>query len=398
MAFLRNRTVNLINLHYGIQALAMGMGGVFYVIFLLRAGLSVSLVLCTMTLVLLGRFCMRPLVLIVAKRWGLKPALVFGTMALAAQYPMLSQVQGLGATLVALILLSSLGDTFYWSTYHAYFASLGDNEHRGHQISAREALAAVVGIVAPLLGAWAIVTLGPGIAFASVGVVQALAALPLLGTPNVKVVPTAPGVFRAALPGIYLFMADGWFAAIFAFVWQMALFRALGESYQAYGGAMALAALVGAVSGLFLGRHIDAGHGKRAATFAYATAALILALRATSLGTPWLAIGANALGSLAICLQVPAMMTAVYNLAKASPCALRFHIATEGGWDTGCAACCLTAAALAAYGAPLSVLIALGFPGLAASTVLLRRYYSANPVQIEPTISVPLAPPGINPF
>jgi hypothetical protein len=396
MAFLRNRTVNLINLHYGIQALAMGMGGVFYVVFLLRAGLSVSLVLCTMALILLGRFCMRPLVLVVAKRWGLKPALVFGTTALAAQYPILSQVHGLGITLVELILLSSLGDTFYWSTYHAYFASLGDSEHRGHQISAREALAAVVGIVAPLMGAWAIVTVGPGIAFASVGLIQALAALPLLGTPNVKVVPMAPGAFRAALPGIYLFMADGWFAAIFAFVWQMALFLSLGESYQAYGGAMALSALVGAVSGLFLGRHIDAGHGKRAATFAYVTTALILAMRGASLGTPWLAIGANALGSLAICLQVPAMMTAVYNLAKASPCALRFHIATEGGWDAGCAACCLTAAALAAHGAHLSLLIALGFPGLAASTILLRRYYSANNTPIEPAISVPLAPPGIN--
>jgi hypothetical protein len=349
-----------------------------------------------MALILLGRFCMRPMVLVVAKRWGLKPALVFGTMALAAQYPMLSLVHGLGISLIELILLSSLGDTFYWSTYHAYFASLGDSEHRGHQISAREALAAVVGIVAPLMGAWAIVTLGPGIAFASVGIIQALAALPLLGTPNVKVVPTAPGVFRAALPGIFLFMADGWFAAIFVFVWQMALFLSLGESYQAYGGAMALSAFVGAASGLFLGRHIDAGHGKRAATFAYGTTALILALRGASLGMPWLAVGANALGSLAICLQVPAMMTAVYNLAKASPCALRFHIATEGGWDAGCAACCLTAAALAARGAHLSLLIALGFPGLLASTILLRRYYSANSVPIEPVHSIPLAPPGIN--
>jgi hypothetical protein len=44
-------------------------------------------------------------------------------------------------------------------------------------------------------------------------------------------------------------MADGWIAAGFFFVWQMALFLALGESFTAYGGAMALAALVGAVSG-----------------------------------------------------------------------------------------------------------------------------------------------------
>ena len=341
MAFLRNRTINLINLHYGIQALAMGMGGVFYLVFLLRAGLSAPFVLCTMALILIGRFVMRPVVLVFAKRWGLKPALVVGTTILAAQYPMLARVHGVGAALVELILISSLGDTFYWSTFHAYFASLGDSEHRGHQTSAREALAASVGIVAPLLGAWAIVTVGPGIAFSCVGLVQLLAALPLLGTPNVPVLPAAPGAFRAALPGIFLFAADGFFQAVFFFVWQVALFISLGESFQAYGGAMALAALVGAASGLLLGRHIDAGHGKRAVLIAYGIGALTLGLRGLSLGTPWFAIIANAMGSLAQCLQVPAMMTAVYNLAKASPCTLRFHIATEGGWDAGCAAGCL---------------------------------------------------------
>jgi hypothetical protein len=396
MAFLRNRTVNLINLHYGIQALAMGMGGVFYLVFLLRAGLSASLVLCTMTSILIGRFAMRPVVLVFAKRWGLKPALIVGTTVLAAQYPMLAEVHGVGASLVALILVSSLGDTFYWSTFHAFFASLGDSEHRGHQISAREALAASVGIVAPLMGAWAIVKLGPGIAFACVGGIQALAAIPLLGTPNVAVLRAAPGAFRAALPGIYMFAADGWFASAFFFVWQIALFMSLGESFQAYGGAMALAALVGAASGLLLGRHIDAGYGKRAVLIAYGVGAITLALRAGSLGTPWLAIIANALGSLAQCLQVPAMMTAVYNLAKASPCALRFHIATEGGWDAGCATGCLIAAALAASGVPLAILLTLGFPALATSVVLLRRYYAVNGIRIEP-VPVPLVPPGTNP-
>ena len=74
---------------------------------------------------------------------------------------------------------SAVGDVFYWPSYHAYFAALGDDEHRGHQIGAREALSAVVGIVAPLLGAWAIVAAGPLLAFTAVGLVQALAVVPL---------------------------------------------------------------------------------------------------------------------------------------------------------------------------------------------------------------------------
>src|SRR5208282_4413977 len=149
------------------------------------------------------------------------------------------------------------------------------------------------------------------------------------------------------------------------FVWQIALFLSLGESFSAYGGAMALAALVGAVSGMLIGRHIDAGHGERAVLIAYAVVAATLLLRVTSVGTPWLAVGANALGALATCVQLPVMMTAVYNLAKASPCALRFHIAADGGWDVGAASGCVIAAVLATLGVPLSAIMVLGFLGSA---------------------------------
>ena len=41
MAFFRNRTVNRLNLHYGVQAFAENAGGVFAFVYLLRAGVSV---------------------------------------------------------------------------------------------------------------------------------------------------------------------------------------------------------------------------------------------------------------------------------------------------------------------------------------------------------------------
>src|SRR6185312_13353179 len=125
---------------------------------------------------------------------------------------------------------ASLGDTFYWTTYHAYFATVGDSEHRGHQISAREALAALVGVAAPIIGGWALTTLGPVVAFNTTAGVQMLAALPLLAAPNVAVVASAPGAFKAAWRGVLLFAADGWIAASYFFVWQIALFYWLGES------------------------------------------------------------------------------------------------------------------------------------------------------------------------
>jgi DHA1 family inner membrane transport protein len=271
--------------------------------------------------------------------------------------------------------VASVGDTIYWTAYHAYFASLGDAEHRGHQVGAREALASLAAIVGPLVGGWALATLGPRVAFGAVTIVQMLSALPFLGTRNVTVALTVPGAYRAALRGVALFAADGWIAAGHVFVWPIALFLSLGESFVAFGGALAFAALVGAASGLLLGRHIDAGHGGRAVWLACGSFAALTILRALSTENAALAIAANACGAVVACLYIPTLMTAVYNQAKRAPCTLRFHIATEGGWDLGGAAGCLVAALMAAAGLPLAMGIMLSFGGIAMSFVLLRSYY-----------------------
>jgi hypothetical protein len=76
-------------------------------------------------------------------------------------------------------------------------------------------------------------------------------------------------------------------------------------------------------------------------------------------------------------------MTPVYNLGKASPCALRFMIAAEGGWDVGCVFGCLAAAALISDGVPLSAVIPLAVLGLVAQVLLLGRYYSRSAVAVS---------------
>lgn len=374
MAYLRNTTINLLNLHYGLHALAMNFGGVFFAVFLLKAGVAAPAVLGALAAILGGRFCLRPLVLVFGKRFGIKPLLVFGSVASAAQYLLLARVHGVGPELLELCVASSTSDTFYWTAYHAYFASLGDEAHRGHQISAREALASVVGIVAPVLSGWALTSFGPYAAFGAAAAAQALSALPLLGTPNVPVAREARGAFRASLPGFLLFAADGWTNAGYTFVWQIALFLALGESFTAFGGAVALAALAGAVVGLLLGRHIDAGHGRRAAWLSFVVMAITILARAAS-HSATMAIVANALGAFVNCLCIPTMMTAVYNLAKRSPCVLRFHFVAEGAWDLGGGFGCLAAAVLTALGAPLAAGILLSLAGAVATLALLRRYY-----------------------
>jgi hypothetical protein len=378
MAFFRNNTVNLLNLHYGVHALALSGGGAFFAAFLLKAGVPAHAVLTAMAAILIGRFLVRPAILPLGRRFGLRPLVIAGTIITALQYPLLAEVQGVGWPLVLLCAFASLGDTFYWTAYHAYFASLGDAEHRGHQISAREAASATVGIAAPLLTGWALVTLGPQFAFGATCVVLMLSALPLFWTTNVEIADQAPGAIRAAWTGVLLFAADGWTAMGYAFVWQIALFISLKQDFAAFGGAMALAATAGAIAGLFLGKFIDAGHGRRAVWISCGVMALTILARTLAYQHPATAILAHAAGAIVVALYTPTMMTAVYNLSKGSPCVLRFHIVAEGGWDAGGATGCLVAAGLIWAGAPLSIAIAAALIGTAAAFALLRKVYGAS--------------------
>jgi hypothetical protein len=379
MAFLGNDAINRVNIHSGVQALAVGAGGIFINVFLVHAGIPVPIALLTIAGILAGRLVLRPLILPLAKRWGLKPLIIIGTLGMALQYPLLGGVQDVGLRLVVFGLTIAVAEIFYWPSYHAYFAALGDSEHRGHQVSAREALIAVASVVGPILGTWTLVTFGPGPMFAAVGLVQAAAAAPLFGAPNVAVKQHVAGGFRAARYGALLYGLDAWFAAWFLIVWPVALFLALDGSLAAYGGAMALAALVGAAAGLLLGRAIDAGKGRRVVIIACSFAAIVVLARAASLGSPLTAVIANALGAAVIPLLVPTLGTAIYNLTKVSPCPLRFQIVAEAGWDIGAVCGLGCAAALFAAGVPFSYAIPLAVPGMAALGIMLWRYFPGEP-------------------
>ncbi len=380
MAYFKNTTINLLNLHYAIHSIAMTGAGAFFAAYLVKSGLPVPGIFATFAAIIIGRFFVRLLVIGLAARYGMRRLIVAGTLLNSIQYPLLAMVHGAGAALFALICAGAVADAVYWPCYHAYFASLGDDDHRGHQVGAREAIAALAGVVSPLVTGVLLVTFGPGIAFGLTAIVVGASALPLLATPEVETMKSAPGAFRASLDGVLLFIGDGFATVIYVIVWQVALFLVLDKSFMAYSGALAIAAVVGAVGGMFLGRHIDAGKGVRAVYITCITVALILVLRAAATFNPALAVVANAISALGGCLYSPTLMAAVYTLAKASPCSLRFHVATEAGWDLGGAAGLILAAILTWFGTPLWAVLLLGLPGIAAQFILMRRYYAGRAV------------------
>jgi hypothetical protein len=375
MSLFSNDAVNRVHVHSAIQSLAQNGGGVFVFVFLLKAGVPAPLVFVILAAMVACRFALRPFVLPLAQRIGVRQVLIAGTVLEAAIFPILPFVHGPGPLLFAVIGVGAVGSVLYWTSFHAYYAALGDAEHRGGQVAVREAGSALVAIIAPAIAGWALVTAGPQAAFWGAGLVQILAAVPLIGAPNVAAAHEAPGGFRAARLGAVLMATDGFFSASYYYLWQIGLFLTLGESFGGYGGAMALAGVLGAAGTLGLGRLIDLGHGVRTVYIAYGIAAAVLALRAASLGHPALAVAANAGGAMAASLLMPVLMARVYNLSKSSPCPLRFSIATEGGWDLGCGTGCLLAAALTWAHASLAVPMLLGLVAAVAAVAILTRSY-----------------------
>jgi DHA1 family inner membrane transport protein len=378
MPFFKSRAVNLLNFHYLFTSAAISGGGAFYAIWLLKAGLPLPGVLAALALVFAARFVMRLIVLPIAIRTGLKPLVIAGTLVMALVYVALAHVTGANMTLARLVLVSASADVLYWPTYHAYFAALGEEEHRGRHLGVREAASALIGVVSPLAFAALLVGLGPNAAFNFSAGIQLLAALPLAFTPPVTVARRAPGALRAALPGALLFLGDGLTQSGFVALWQLVLFLALSRDVLHYGGAQAVAALAGAIGGLVLGRWIDAGAGRRAVWLAIAAMSVVILLRAGAPMHPVLAVAANTLGALASCLYTPTLMTAMYNQSKRSPDAMRFQLVAEGGWDVGAIIGLLAMAALMALGLAPSATILVSLAGLALGFVLLRRYYAKS--------------------
>jgi hypothetical protein len=375
MAFFSNDAVNRVNMHYGIRAFAQAGAGVFFLAYLIQAGVPASQALLAQAGIIAGRFIVRPVVLPLAKRWGLKPVVIAGTVILALAFPILGEVKGVGPALIVVCIVWAVGDALYWTAYHAYFSILGDSDLRGHQVSAREAMSAIVSIVAPISGAAAMVAFGPSLMFAAAAIVQASAAIPLWRAPNIAIKTVAPGTMKAARHAALIQVASGWSATWTYFVWTIVLFLSLEKSIAAFGGAAALAALVGAIAGLGLGRHIDKGNGAQATLFAFGFSAVIVLVRVASDGLPMFAIAANALATIAVLVTTPSLGTIIYNHTHAAPCPLRFQMATEGSWDIGVFSGCLVASAVAMSGFALSTAILLALPAQLIMALTLRRAF-----------------------
>ncbi|MDE1903769.1 MAG: hypothetical protein KGI46_07925 [Alphaproteobacteria bacterium] len=394
--FFANRAVNRLAVHTALQQLAWCMSGTFFGVYLLRGGLAPSVLFLATAGVLAMRFVLRPLVLLIAPTIGLRFTLVIGTLLTALQYPAVGLVHGADATLVLFCVVGALAGVFYWPSYHTFFATLGDHEYRGSQVGVRQVLMGIAAVLGPAVGGVMLTRFGPWVAFGTASAVQTLAAVPLFAVRQPPVARQSPRrAYAAAWSGVRLFVADGWMISGASLAWDITVFRALQSRFDQFGGVLALAALAGALGCVVLGRFIDLGHARRVIAFNAAMLSTGVLLRTFCASSPTAVIAVALVTTVLGGMYVPVLMTAFYNLSKASPCSFRFQFAAEGGWDAGGIGVSLAAALLCLGGMSPQATILLALPAVLAQAWLLIRVYRvrppSGPVRFEAAPSAPLS-------
>ncbi len=372
----RANPLGAVTVHSGLQSLAENTGGLFMTAFLVKQGVSQPLALAAFAALVMTRFAMRPVVLPLAVGRGLRAVVLMGIVVRALGYVLLGFVTRADGWMVAYVLAMGLGSVLYWTAWHAYNAAIADHATRGQQVSLQQAASAGVAIVAPVLGGLIHDSMGPVAGFALIAAIQLAAAWPLWSAPDARVaaqVTLDRAVIRFAQP---LYCAEGLHSGAVNVVWNLALFVSLGERFGAFGGTMALSGACAAVASLLIGRRIDAGQGRAMVPLAYGCAGLAVLIKAVAWRYPVAAIAATALGALVTPITQVALLAPLYVMAHRSACPLRFAMATEAGWDFGCAVACLLAAGALALGASYTVPILAGLIGVATVTLMLARWYA----------------------
>ena len=287
MAFFSNAGINRLGAHFSLHQFAWSISGAFFATFLLRNGMAPASVLLCIAAVLGLRFSLRPCVLATAARIGLRRSLIVGTLLYACQILALAIASRSRACLVFYIAISALGDVFYWTCYHAFFAALGDAENRGAQLGARGLFVTLASALGPGIGGVLLSNFGAWTAFAAGATIELVAIVPLLriAEPVITLQPWRPA-FTAAREGVILFSTDGLITCALVYTWDMASFLAFDQHFDILGAVLSAAGLAGALGGMVFGGFIDARHTGRAVGLnAWVLTGLVI-LKAVCIGAP----------------------------------------------------------------------------------------------------------------
>ncbi|MDH3324689.1 MAG: MFS transporter [Candidatus Peregrinibacteria bacterium] len=293
--------------------------------------------MCVYIGIFILRFGLRPFTLWKIEKIGLRKSVIFGALFYAGTYPILAQVDGFGFWLIAFIVYYALADILYWLPFHAYYSSIGDNDHRGKHIAVRESLCALGNGAAPMLGGVLIATFGFIAAAFTASAVAIVSTFFLRDLPEISSGKslTWKSAFRDLdKRGFFLFAGDGFSYMLNTFLWYIIIFLLFTE-FATVGVLIGLSIFVQGVLFLVLGHTFD--HGNRQKMLLYMLILMVLA----TIGRVLFAVDFitiilfDFLMMLALTFYSQCFIPSIYNLSKRSHNRLWFSLFSEAGWDIG---------------------------------------------------------------
>ena len=374
----------LLTLHYGLYQFAVAAAIGFAGAYLLQQGFSLPQALACFAGMLAIRCVFRFAGLGIVRRIGFRHAVALGAIIGATQFwPFFYARTPTGLALWLLIM--AFAESLYWPVYHSAVAVTGADGERGKELGVRTMIGAAVGVIGPLTGGLLMQRLGPSVNFAFGAALMIASVIPLLMMRDFDAGPVPAARQSMELidrKAIIAFASDGWMASGLQLAWPMVLFVVLGSQYETFGLANAAAGLAGAAGAWFCGRAIDAGDRDRYLALVSIALGASFALRAAAGWSPVAAAIANATGAAVMGVYIPVLMSHIYDSAKTSGAAYRFHFAAEAGWDFGAATGCLAAALVVMLTGAPSLAVVPGALGIIVLYAFVRR---------QPTIkAVPL--------
>jgi MFS family permease len=377
VGYIKNKQINLLNLHTSLVRFAVNVISIFGIIYLIKQGIPIYFAFLFWSLTYIIRILVRPFSLRLQEYLGLKKGLILGTLFYAGIFPILSQIDGIGIWLYFFVIYLGISDTLYWLPFHSYYAALGDVEHRGKHIGVREALTTIFSAIAPFFGGLLITQVGFWATYAVAGTIMLIASIPIFLSTDCS--PGEEMTFKKArkeldMRGFWLLFGDSLLYAFHGFLWPVVLYLIV-QNYIVMGGFISFEMILIALLFLLLGHYFDRGKGKNIINTSFILFTILILGRSFYVQSTESIMVFQILAAFALCFHLSCASPIFYNLAKKSHNTLWFHFLGEIGWDIGAFLALALTALWTSLGFELRYVMPMALIGLLIVRYILYSYY-----------------------
>lgn len=369
-------SLRFLNIHFGLQTLANNTMDIFGPVFLYKIGVPIYYIFLIYGATFLLRSLFRIIALKSCEKYGIKVNLIAGTLARAGLAFTLLMMNQSHVWIYAFLGMTVIVDIFYWTSYHTYFAAIGNLEKRGKELGIRKMFQNTARIIAPVASGIIVAQLSFWYLFLVLIFLAIFSAIPLFYIANYK--PKTKLTMKDAIKkvdktGMWMSLMEAPIESGFDLSFALFTFIVV-QNYVSFGGLFSAIFILEAIIFYIVGYFIDLKKNENLYFFGaiFTSVAVVNHVLFSNSATTILAF--EVIYILSYALLSPKMYTTQYNASKKSENALWFTYFMEFGWDMGSLLTCLAAALMTYSGLDVRYAMLLGIIGIVGPIFVVRNY------------------------